>query len=372
MAKHKRQVRPWRGLWLSAAVFWGSLAAGDVVYLKNGSRMEGEVSPGSGEGKIRVTIDQGVVIEFKKEEVEKVVPQKPPAQVVDERLAAITGEDLPALLELAVWAEERRLRTKVEAIYQRILKIDPNHPAARKGLGYTVYQNRWRRESELKAKQGLTQYDGEWVTPEEKARRALEKLRKEVADDFRGADSDNRYIQEYSIRRLLDRKLPEMEGILLEYLAHPSQAVRVVAVQALAGLREKLAAPRDGAAEHRLAQALLERTLEEENPVARNALGSALVKLRHRNFFELALKTVADSANALHRERAADGVVFVLRKDWVPEVIAALPKAPPGVAVQGNPSIRRILEKIFQQDFEYRAKDWAEWWRRNAHRYTDE
>ena len=172
-----------------------------------------------------------------------------------------------------------------------------------------------------------------------------------------------------------------MAAILLEYLGHPTPSVRVVAVQALSACLVRDLAKDPGKkigdpeaareVEKKIARLLLERTLEEEHPAARSALGDALMKLRPREYFQLALAVVVESQNALHRDRAAGGIVFALRKSWVPETIAALPKTPPGINTGGNPAVRWLLEKVFQQDFGYDSQKWEAWWKANAHRYID-
>ncbi len=380
---------------LLAAITLAAPLAADVIVLKNGNRFEGEVSPGSSEGRMRVTIDSGVYFEFLADEIDTIEYGPSPSQQFDERLEKIAADDLDALLGLAAWARERKLRSREEVVYRRILRIDPNNEPARSGLGYVIHRNRWVRESELKTS-GLVLHDGQWVEPEERARRARERLRKEVADDLRGVVSDNEYVQEYSIRKILNRKDPWMRHVLVEYLIHESQAVRIVAAQTIASLTEnaerertrssrrrgtrRRAASETGtptpeeerALDTRISDLFFRRTFEEEDTVARKAIANALMRMRLRRYFELALAEVRTSPNALHRERSAEGALFALRKEWVPEFIDALGATPPGVPLPGNPAVRRVLRRVFNQDFEYRVDAWQAWWRDNAHRFTDE
>lgn len=379
-------------------VFLAATAPGlaDIVYLKNGQHLEGDVSDGR-DGKLRVTIDEGIFFEFSREDIERIQKKKSPASVFDKRLSKISGdgiEELGRLVELARWARDRRLRSRVKKAFRRVLEIDPNHPGARRALGFFVYRNRWVHEKDLEAKGGLVEFEGEWMTPAEKERRLVDELRREVHEDFRGVVSENRFIQDYSIRRLLERDNPHMREIFTEFLDHSNSVARVVAVQALSRgynrvrgsttetrkasrkkKREERTPPPERATEVEtlVAASLLKMTLNETEREARRALFLALSHMRHRTYFELALKAAWESPKPIHRDRAANGILFALSKPWVPEVISALGRVPVNTSdAEGNPAILRILKEIFPVDFGYRVDRWLAWWRESAHRYENE
>ena len=393
--------------WAVAGSVVGRCAFADVVHLKNGNRVEGDVSEGSEPGKIRVVVDEGFSSEFSKDDVERIERKKSPAAVFDERLNALPPGDLDAHHGLAVWARRHQLRSRIKKLYQRVLRVDPNQPVARRELGYAVYRNRWVLERTLKTK-GLVRFDDEWVSPSERDRRVLEKLRAKVDEDFRGCASENKYVQEYSVRNIRERKHPWIRHILVDYIGHPNESVRVVAVQAIAQVtakmrkrahgqgdredtsgrgrrRDKAQASTGGdetfitrpsrqeeiALDERLAKILVDRTLNEDKPVGREALMAALESLLMRRYFTLALEVVRSSPNPSHRDRAALGVFHGLKKAWVPEFIAALGTKPPGVEDEGNPSIRSLLQRAFRRDFGYRVGRWQAWWTENADGYRD-
>ncbi len=369
----------------------------DVVHLKSGNRVEGEVSPGSRPGYIRVILDKGLEIEFREKDVIQIEKKKSPAKEFEERFAAVPAGDIDALYDLAQWARERKLRSREEEIYKRILEIDPNDPLARRELGFVVFKNRWVKEEDLKKQHGLIQFRGDWVTPEEKERRILEEIKKEITDLMRDVDSENRYIQEYSIRKLLEYRDPRARAVVLNFLGDDREAVRVVAIQMLAELERshrkevekksrnwgrkskgtrglaKLADPANGPGEDEIARALLERVIQEESRTVRMSLANALHKIQSRGFFDIALETLHSSPNALHRDRAAEGILFALRKAWVSDLIAALPRRPPWASStsKGNPQIKSILVRISRQDFGYQRKAWEGWWELNQNRYVD-
>jgi hypothetical protein len=392
-------VRRCRSIVLLVAAALCAPAGADVVYLKNGNRVEGEVSPGTKPGSIKVALDKGLEIEFAKEDIREVEKKKSPAKEFDEKLAALPPDDVDALLELADWARERKLRSKEETVYKKVLEIDPDDPVARREMGFVVFKNRWVKESELKSKHGLVQFRGDWVTPEEKERRIGEELKKEVADLLRDVDSGNQYIRDYSVGKLLEYREPRVKGIILEFLGDPREKVRAVCLQVLTALEEssrakgksrtgtggktagkatgkgaKAAAPAPGPGEEEVAQVLLERTLKEDSPSVRATLAGAIGKIGSRKFFDLALAVLESSEKPTERDRAAEGIFAGLRKSWVPDLIAALARRPKwaGPTEEGNPQVRAILARLSGQNFGYRTADWKAWWSRAQGRFYDE
>jgi len=378
-----------------------SPARADVLHLKNGNRVEGDVSPGSRPGYIKVVLDKGLEIEFREKDIIRIEKKKSPAMEFEERLAAVPPDDVDSLLELAQWARERKLRSREEVIYRRILEIDPNDPIARRELGFVVFKNRWVKEEELRKTHGLIQFRGDWVTPAEKERRILEELKKEISDLMRDVDSENKYIQEYSIRKLLEYRDPRARAVVLGFLGDERDAVRLVAVQMLAELEQKyrkgktgkargttsrksrsrkegeglgrLSDPPAGPGEDEIARALLNMVIREDKINVRTSLANALNKIQSRKFFDLALSTLHSSTNALHRDRAAEGILFALKKAWMPDLIEALARRPSwvGPSIRGNPQVKSILVKISRQDVGYSKKAWSDWWAMNQHRYSD-
>ena len=376
---------------------------GDILILKNGKRWEGKVSKGSEPDFVRIAVSDGTTLEFRREDVLKIKSAPTQIERFEERFKALRADreaDLEAYEELARWAWRRELRSKATEVFRAILEIDPNHVEARRSLGYVVFRNRWVLEKTLKKKGELIKVDGEWMTPRERARRRLSDLRRKVASDFEGVDSVNREIQSYSFGELKSRcRDPRMREVLLDFLDHRSQAVRIVAVELLGFAYEKAKHPKvsrrpsarrisrkndtgkkeatrnsesERELDRRIGQALLDRTLKERSELVRKVLAKVLIQLRHRVFFELALESVRTSPDAPSRERSAVGALYALRKAWVPELFQALGKPPPGVSEAGNPSVGGILRKIFKQDFAYDVKKWQEWWKRNAWRYTED
>jgi len=73
-------------------------------------------------------------------------------------------------------------------VYKTVLKTDPDHEGARKALGYKRYKDKWMTSKEIReAKKaeyvtsmrakGLIEFEGQWITPDEKRRIEAERKR---------------------------------------------------------------------------------------------------------------------------------------------------------------------------------------------------
>lgn len=165
-------------------------AAGDVVYLRNGSTIEGAVFDRGAEVEIRVRF--GAVI-LKQREVDYIERTKTPLELYAERCGSADMGDPECVLRLICWCEqqgldaqarelrevwrgvalERRVRMlrpdDARGLYEaalwaaaegygvvverylleRCVKIDPDHVGARSALGQAWYEGAWRSRVEI-------------------------------------------------------------------------------------------------------------------------------------------------------------------------------------------------------------------------------
>jgi hypothetical protein len=154
------------------------LAAADIVHLKNGQKVEGEIVERN---------DQKVVVktkfgnmDLKAADISRIEEKNTPAQEMKARRAAIDATDPDQLFDLYLYAKGENLKAEAASILREIVKLDPDHGAARKALGHVKHKDKWvteaeakklgrtELEAEMKAK-GLVEYKGEWLTPEEKS-----------------------------------------------------------------------------------------------------------------------------------------------------------------------------------------------------------
>jgi hypothetical protein len=83
------------------------------------------------------------------------------------------------LFDLYLYAKEQKLAAKAKELLKEIVKLEPDHEAARKELGHVKHEGKWMPEAEAKKlaksdeekqmkEKGLVRYKDKWVTPEEK------------------------------------------------------------------------------------------------------------------------------------------------------------------------------------------------------------
>jgi hypothetical protein len=150
-------------------------AVADVVLLRNGGRLEGSASE---EGdRIVLRLESGVV-RIPKAEVLQVQKTPAPLDEYQSRAAAL-GNDATAHWELALWCETAGLSRSARIEWEAVIRIDPEHAAAREKLGYEKVEGRWLRGTELLVAQGMVKVDGAWVTREEADAIAAAKKKRE-------------------------------------------------------------------------------------------------------------------------------------------------------------------------------------------------
>ena len=152
-------------------------AVADIIHLKNGRQLEGQILSEEG-GKLKVKTVAGVV-EIARADVARIEVKKTPAQEYGERLAALAPDDAEGYYQLALYCRENGLKKEEKELYAKVLGIDGQHAGANAAVGNVEYEGEWmtpaerdRRkgsadDAEMRAK-GFVQYEGRWVTPEEK------------------------------------------------------------------------------------------------------------------------------------------------------------------------------------------------------------
>lgn len=169
-------ARAWTGLAL--ALVLATAAEADVVTTKDGRRLEGEiVSESSTEVVIETRLGRVTVA---RSDVRSLERGKSAREEFGPRYERAKG-DVAALVELAAWATKEKLETEARKCYRRIVELDPKHEQAQLALGNVLYKGEWltpkqrdtRRAADEIAErkaQGLVEHEGQWVTPEIKAR----------------------------------------------------------------------------------------------------------------------------------------------------------------------------------------------------------
>lgn len=212
----------------------GGAALADIVHLKNGKQLEGLVLDGPRPGTYEVRMGEGGSVVLAADDVERIEKKTTPAAELDERLKNVPEGDLDRLEELIIWARERQLPGRARAVARKVLEIDANNELARKELGYVVFENRWILEGELKKQKGLVRHQGEWMTAAERARRLAVEATRELDDLFGLIVNENPHVQEYALQKILAHREAAAREVIARRLKDEREAVRWVAVRALA------------------------------------------------------------------------------------------------------------------------------------------
>jgi hypothetical protein len=152
----------------------------DIVHLKDGGKVEGEIVREDA-AKIVVKTRFGEVT-VERSRIKSIEEKKTPVQIYRARLRTIAADDPDALFELAVFCRENRLKKQEKELYAKILELNDQHDGACEAVGRVKWDGRWitpeerdrlaaEGEDAAKRAEGLVKYKGEWVTPEEKENR---------------------------------------------------------------------------------------------------------------------------------------------------------------------------------------------------------
>ncbi len=248
------------------------LAAGaraDVIHLKSGGRVEGEIIERE-DGRVRIrTAGRGIVTTIDESEIEW-IDQRPTARQVYERMAGtLDPDDADGHFALGTWCRRHSLRSEMQELFRQAIEIDPDHEQARAELGYVRTEEGWMTRDEAMEARGLVQVDGEWMTEEEAAERAQAGKDREVLRRINHAVNRIRFGSQQESRRwslwLSAFNDPEYAGTIMRLLGNRSETVRAAASSSLGLMRHQPAATR-----------LVKLMLDDSSSTVRRAATDAL------------------------------------------------------------------------------------------------
>jgi HEAT repeats len=170
-------------LWQAA---WGAAVQADVLLLKSGGELRGELQPeprgsnrNSGESRDRITLrtTTGAVVSIARDEVEEVIRRRPLLEEY-ETLRRAAADTVDGQWELAKWCRQKSLLKERAACLQRVVELDPDHVAAHRGLGHVRHGRNWTTTEALMKARGYVRYKGRFVLPQE-----LELIEAEVQEN---------------------------------------------------------------------------------------------------------------------------------------------------------------------------------------------
>lgn len=127
---------------LAACLLWtlGSTAWADIVHLKNGRTLRGDVT--YEDDSLVITTRFGSVI-LRRDEVLRVEHEATPQEQYREKAKAVAPDDVEGHYRLALWCEEQGLKEQAAREARAALAADPEHEGAHHLLGHVRFEGRW-------------------------------------------------------------------------------------------------------------------------------------------------------------------------------------------------------------------------------------
>ena len=170
-----------------------SLARADIVHLKGGGKLEGEVSEQGDRVIVRnsigtLRIDKAKVIRIEREESIEAEYKR--------RAEGLDAKDANGHYGLGLWLRQKRRRELAQKEFEKAIAIDPSHGDARRALHHVFHNGTWYSQEEAASVAGLVKYKGRWLTP-------LEAENAQAADDARRAQRRLTISVNQAVRRLM-------------------------------------------------------------------------------------------------------------------------------------------------------------------------
>lgn len=150
-----------------------ALAHADSVFIKGGGEIKGELVEKRADaivlevGPGRLTLPMASVL--------RIVSSTTDLGLYQARAAALSPRDAAGWLDLALWAQSRDLATQAREAFGRVLALDPTNEKAHLGLGDVRFGDRWLSLVEANRARGFVEFEGLWMSPEERAARLAER-----------------------------------------------------------------------------------------------------------------------------------------------------------------------------------------------------
>jgi hypothetical protein len=143
-------------------------ARSDVIYLKSGGQLEGQVIDDDDASATQYVVetDLGGRITLARSQVARIDRQSDLDARYRERARA-APDTAESHWQLAEWCRENRLTEQSEQHLGRVVELDPHHAEARNLLGYRQVQGHWLTRDQLMAGRGLVLHRGKYRSAQE-------------------------------------------------------------------------------------------------------------------------------------------------------------------------------------------------------------
>ena len=147
-------------------------APADILVLRNGGRLEGEILKRKelrGEREATayiVRLKSGARLKIDGREVRKVIADLP-AHSQYKKLLVKMPNTAADHWTMAEWCQKQKLREQRSYHQQQVLQLDPNHEEARRSLGYTRLNGEWGKRDDRMRAQGYELFEGKYMLPQQ-------------------------------------------------------------------------------------------------------------------------------------------------------------------------------------------------------------
>lgn len=153
----------------------------DVIYLRNGNRLEGEATRHP-DGEVEI-VSVGGSLRLPGAMVDRIEQGPTREALALAELETLASDDLGGRFRIAEQLEESGASTLARAVLHEILRIDPDHAGARRALGQRRCDGEWLTEEECHERRDEVLYKGRWIPTADWARMealALEARRRDA------------------------------------------------------------------------------------------------------------------------------------------------------------------------------------------------
>lgn len=157
-----------------------STASADVVTTKDGLVVEGAATRAK-DGSVTVTTTGGDV-RLASSDVVTITTGEGPRAAAERARSALGKDDATGHFRLALALDAEGHPDLAKREYEAVLAVEPEHPAARRALGYERVGDRWSTVAEVRRQSGLVLYQGRWLLAAEVDKLARGKKRVAVKD----------------------------------------------------------------------------------------------------------------------------------------------------------------------------------------------
>lgn len=161
------------------AVLLPSVVTADEVFLKGGGRLEGVVVEQDAKSVVIETGPGRVTVP--RSRVQRIVSGSAALTTYRGRASRLAAADTVGWLELALWARERDLTTQAQEAFERVVALDPSNAVAQRALDRESVGGQWLPRDEAMRARGLVEFEGRWVSREEREAAIEERATEQAA-----------------------------------------------------------------------------------------------------------------------------------------------------------------------------------------------